>query len=165
MTGRGRRIMGMRKVVMAGLALAATVGCAALGRQAFQQPVVTLKDVRLRGLGIAGGNLDVVLSVYNPNDFRLDANRFTYRVLVDTMEIATGEVAGRNTFQSKDSLIVRIPVQFTYAGVGRAAQQLTQTGAVNYRVVGDITVGSIIGDRTIPFSSSGRFSTLNNVVR
>ena len=34
-----------------------------------------------------------------------------------------------------------IPVSFTYAGIGAAGRQLLNTGAVNYRVLGDVTVG------------------------
>ena len=72
----------MRRLALAMAASAAllSAGCSVLGRQAFQQPVVNLKNVQVRGLGISGGNLDVMLSVYNPNHYRLDATRLTYRV-------------------------------------------------------------------------------------
>jgi len=65
------------------LTLTLTVAaCSALGRQAFQNPVVNLKDVRVLGLGTTGGQLEVHLGVYNPNNYRLDATRLTYRVAV-----------------------------------------------------------------------------------
>ncbi len=55
----------MRKVVLAAvaLALAGTSACKTVGRQMLQEPVVTLRDVRLVGAGITGGTLDIVLSV------------------------------------------------------------------------------------------------------
>mgnify|MGYP003350877281 CR=1 FL=1 len=34
---------------------------------------VTVQDVRLTGIGLTGGSLDVLVNVKNPNDFRLDA--------------------------------------------------------------------------------------------
>jgi hypothetical protein len=34
------------------------------------------------------------------------------------------------------------------------------TGTVNYRVVGDITVGSSMGTFTLPYDRTGRFSSL-----
>ena len=49
----------MRKLALAVAASAALVsaGCSALGRAAFKQPVVTLKQVQLRGVGLTGGTL------------------------------------------------------------------------------------------------------------
>ncbi len=139
-------------------------GCATLGRQLFKRPVVELRDVRLAGLGITGGNLDVVLAVYNPNGYQLDATSLHYRLLVDTIEVANGDVTGRHVFRGGDTTIVHLPVQFSYTGVGAAGRELTQPGAVNYNVVGDITVDSPIGSRTFPFTSKGRFTTVNGTI-
>ena len=152
-------------LIVAALAAVALAGCSALGRAVFRQPVVELRDVRLAGLGLTGGNLDVVLAVYNPNGYQLDATDLHYRVLVDSVEVADGAVAQRNAFRSGDTTVVHLPVQFSYAGVGAAGRELTQSGAVNYKVVGDITVGSPIGNRTFPFTSTGRFTTVNNSIR
>ena len=66
----------MRRFAVVAVALAVTA-CSALGRAAFQNPVVNLRDVRVLGLGTQGGNLEVQLGVYNPNNFRLDATRLT----------------------------------------------------------------------------------------
>ena len=151
-----------RTIMMAGSAvvMAAAAGCASLGRAALEQPVVTLKDVQVRGLGLSGGNLDVLLSVYNPNKYRLDATRLTYKVLLgDSVSLANGTVDSHFTVQDRDSTTVRIPVTFTYAGIGEAGRQLLQMGAVNYRVMGDVTVGTLAGNITVPYSSTGRFTT------
>ena len=135
--------------------------CSALGRAAFREPVVTLRDVRVAGLGVSGGQLEVLLSVYNPNDYRLDATKLAYRVFVsDTVRVADGTVDSRSTVQGADSTLVTIPVSFTYAGLGSAARQLMQTGVVTYRVTGEVTVGAVTGNFTVPFSTTGRYSTV-----
>ena len=153
----------MRKLVLAVAASSALAGaaCSVLWRQAFQQPIVNLKNVQVRGLGITGGNLDVVLSVYNPNHYRLDATRLTYRVDLagDSVTVASGALDSRFTVQETDSTTVTIPVTFTYAGVGAAGRSILATGAVNYHVLGDVTVGSPVGSFTVPYSSTGRFTT------
>lgn len=132
-----------------------------LGKAAFQQPIVNLKDVRVRGLGLTGGSLDVLLSVYNPNHYRLDATRLTYRVMLagDSILVANGALDSRFTVQDNDSTTVTIPVSFTYSGIGAAGRSILNTGAVNYHVTGDVTVGSPVGNMTVPFSSQGRFTT------
>jgi LEA14-like dessication related protein len=138
-----------------------TAACATLGRAAFQNPVVDLRDVRVLGLGTTGGQLEVQLGVYNPNNFRLDATRLTYRVFVgDSVGVASGALDTQATVQAGDSTIVKVPISFTYAGIGAAAMQLMRTGAVTYRVGGDVTVGSPVGNFTVPYSTTGQFNTM-----
>ena len=151
----------MKKLVVIAAALAA-VGCSALGRAAFQNPVVNLRNVRLLGLGTQGGNLEVQLGVYNPNQYRLDATRLTYRVFVgDSVSVGSGAIDTQTTVQAGDSTIVRVPIEFSYAGVGAAAMQLMRTGSVTYRVGGDVTVGSPVGNFTVPYNTTGRFNALS----
>ena len=91
----------------------------------------------------------------------VDATRMTYRVFVgDSVGLANGAVDTRTTVQSTDSTFVTIPVSFTYSGLGAAARQILQTGSVNYRVAGDVTVGSVLGNFTVPYSATGRFDTM-----
>ena len=158
----------MRRVMWGAVtaAIAATAGCSALGKQAFKEPVVHLQDVRVNGVGLTGGNLDVRLSVYNPNGYRLDATRMSYNVIVgDSVRFATGTVDNRFTVNSNDSSVVTIPVNFTYSGIGAAGRQLLNTGGVNYRVAGDVVVGTMVGSFTVPYSATGRFNALGGTTR
>jgi LEA14-like dessication related protein len=150
-----RRFVALSAVTL----VTAAAGCASLARQAFQEPVVSVRDIRLNGLGLSGGSVDVALAVYNPNNYRLDATRLTYRLLFDTVTFATGALTEHQTLQGRDTLVVRIPVNFTYRGVGEAGRQILNTGSVNYRLLGDVTVGSPLGNFTVPYSTTGRFST------
>ena len=153
----------LRRAAPAALAAALLAGCATLGRQVFEQPVVTFKDVSVRGVGLQGGSIDVLLNVYNPNRFRLDATRLTYRVLVDSVALGDGALDQQFVVQSGDSSVVRLPVQFTFAGLGAAGRQLLRSGAVNYRVLGDVTVSTPIGSFTRPFDRTGQFTSLGGV--
>jgi LEA14-like dessication related protein len=153
----------MRRLVLgaAAAAIAVTAGCSALGRQAFQQPVVQLKDVAVQGVGLTGGTVAVKLNVFNPNRYRLDATRLTYNVLVgDQVNLATGVLDSRYTVNGNDSTTITIPVSFTYNGIGAAGRQLLNTGGVAYRVNGDVTVGTVVGNFTVPYTSTGRFTAL-----
>ena len=80
---------------------------------------------------------------------------------MDSVTFGSGALAQQFTVQEKDSTIVTLPLQFTYAGIGQAGRQLMNTGAVNYRVVGDVTVGTPLGNFTRPYDQTGRFSTLS----
>ena len=150
---------------MMGAAGLSSTGCATLGRQAFQEPAVSLQEVKVTGVGLNGGSLDVILNVQNPNDFRLDATRLRYTVLVDSVQLADGVASQHFTVEGKQTTPVHIPINFTYAGIGQAGRQLLNTGSVNYTVRGDVTVGTPVGNFTIPYSQTGRYSTLGGNTR
>lgn len=151
----------MRRWMM-GLALVAVAvvsGCATLARQAFANPMVTVKDVRVKGVGLQGGSLDLVLDVYNPNEYRLDASRISYQVWVDSSQIATGEIEKLVTLTDKGSSEVVVPVNFTFASVQKALVHYAQRGSVDYRVTGDFTMKTPFGSITRPYTGAGRLDT------
>ena len=122
---------------MLGIAMAAvatTAGCKTLARQAFANPVVEVKDVRVKGVGTQGGSLDLVLDVYNPNEYRIDARRISYSVVVDSSEIATGEIERLVTLTDKGHSEIVVPVNFTYAAVQKAVMKFALRGSLDYRV-------------------------------
>jgi LEA14-like dessication related protein len=147
-------------ILVAGVLAAAAIGCSSVGIGAFKQPVVTLKNVWVRGVGLSGGSLDIVMNVYNPNGYRLDAARMTYKLMVDTVPLGSGALDSNFRVQKKDSTQVTLPLDFTWGGVGMLGRQLLSTGTVNYRVTGDITVASPVGNFTLPYDRTGRFSTM-----
>lgn len=156
-----RKVALLAAVMVAGLLTA----CATFGRQAFEDPVVTLQNVRVNGIGLNGGSVDILLNVYNPNHYRLDATRITYKLFVDTIPLGTGATDSRFTVANGDSTQVPLPLSFTWGGIGQAARSLMSTGTVNYRVVGDLTVGSSVGTFTLPYDRTGRFSSLSGANR
>lgn len=152
----------MRKFVLvaiAALSVAAT-GCASLGKQVFKEPVVSFREMRINGIGLTGGSLDVVLSVYNPNNFTLDATRLTYNLMLDSVAFGSGAIDRKFAVQRGDSTTVTLPVSFSYSGIGEAGRQLINTGSVNYRVTGDVTVGTPLGNFTRPYDRTGRYAVL-----
>ena len=154
----------MRKLLaVASLAIVAiTASCATLAKQAFADPKVNFRDVRIKGLGLTGGSLDIVLSVYNPNEFRLDATRLTYKLAVgDSVQFGEGAITDAFHVQEKDSTIVTVPLSFSYSGLGAAGRQLLNTGSLDYTVTGDVTVATPLGNFTRPYRGTGTFNSLS----
>ena len=158
----------MRQLVLAG-AIAATLagtGCAGKARPAgpprpaIVTPVVSLVDVRPAGVGLTGGALDVVLSVYNPNQFELHSPRVNYRLLVGDVRLADGDMSSDLVVPALDSVQVVLPAKFSYVAIGRAGREMLGTGTVDYRVLGDIDVGTQYGRYSVPYDRTGRFSSL-----
>ena len=135
-------------------------GCARMARSAFQNPVVELKDVVVRGVGLQGGSLDVMLDVQNLNDYRIDVSKVTYTLFADSLKVATGDVTKRVTLDNKSRTLVTLPVNFTFREVQAAANILMARGSVDYTVEGDFTLATPFGSITRPYRSKGRYDTL-----
>lgn len=148
-----------RRFALAALAAFILGGCASLGLGGFKEPIVHFNDAKIRGLGLSGGSVDVVLSVYNPNGFDLNATRLTYRLMVEDKDLGTGVLDRAFRVGDNDSTYVTIPVDFSYAGLGAAGRQLLTSGTINYRVLGDFTVDTPLGSFTRPYDQRGRFSS------
>jgi LEA14-like dessication related protein len=163
----------LRVILTAGALLSAGAGCGSSGGShtsneppiPFDQPQVSLRDVRLRGVGLLGGALDVEMRVYNPNDYALESPRVNYRVYLDDVELATGFTDLNVVVPSRDSATVRLPASLSYAGLRRAGRSLLNSGAAPYRVLGRITVGTPYGRLSFPYDRAGNFATLNAVVK
>jgi LEA14-like dessication related protein len=133
-------------------------GCATLGRAAFREPVVTVQSVAVTGVSLTGSTLEVVLQVANPNRFALDAPGVRYRVEVDTVPVAAGELTERFRVPGRDSAVVRLPLSVSFRGLGAAGRSLLMSGTVPYRVRGALTVATPIGSFTQAFDRAGQFS-------
>ncbi|MDX2184378.1 MAG: LEA type 2 family protein [Gemmatimonadaceae bacterium] len=153
--------LGLRRLMVLGAVVLAALGgssCASIARATLQDPVVTLRDVKVTGLGLQGGSLDVVLGVYNPNGLSLRAVRLTYNVAVDSAALATGQVPTETELAGNDTTIVRLPVSFTYRGVGAAVAQMMARGSVTYTVSGELGVRTPIGTVTRPYRRVGTYA-------
>ena len=145
-----------RKLSVALVALLAVSGCATLARQAFAPPVVEVKDVKVANIGLTGGTLNVTLSLSNPNEFRIDATRVTYRFFVDTTQVVSGEIDKLLTLENSGATELVLPVNFGYRELGIAMREYTSKGALQYRVVGEFTLATPFGNITRPYSGTGR---------
>ena len=149
-----------RTALLTAFLAVAVGGCASMARQAFQNPVVVLHDVVVKGVGLTGGSLDVILEVANPNDYRIDASSVTYTLFADSIQVASGEVTKLVTLDNKKTTEVTLPVTFTFKELQKAAQILLQRGSVDYMVKGDFTLKTPFGSITRPYVGTGRYDSL-----
>lgn len=147
-------------VTAAALMTVIVSSCASLARSAFKAPEVNLRQVSVTGLGLTGGSVDVVLSIYNPNGYKLEALSMTYQVDVDSLKLGEGSLDQHFFVQAGDSSQVHLPVRFSYVGLNAVGRSLMTAGMVNYRVHGDFSVGTPVGNFTRPYDKKGRYSNV-----
>lgn len=145
-----------RSLALLAIASLALGGCQTLMRQAFASPVVQVRDVRVKNIGLSGGTIDVILDVENPNEYRIDAEKISYNFFVDTTRVVTGELAQLMTLESSGKTTITVPVSFDYNAVSIAMRQYLARGALDYRVEGFFTLVTPVGRLTRPYSGTGR---------
>jgi LEA14-like dessication related protein len=134
---------------------------------AFREPTVTLQDVRLAGIGARGGTLMVDVEVMNPNRFALSTDRLRYQLAIaqtgrDTtwFDLATGLYEEPISIGPGQTGYLRVPVEFTYTGLGGAAASIMRAGTFNYRATGSVDLRTPVGTYQVPFRRSGMVSLL-----
>ncbi len=153
---RVSRVVAVLSIVL----LVAASACASIARSSFQNPTVELKDIVVKGVGLNGGSLDVLLDVYNPNDYRIDASRVTYTVFAESLQVATGEVTRMTTLDNRKMSTITLPVTFTMRELTQAANVLLQRGSIEYTVQGEFTLATPFGSITRPYKGKGRYDSL-----
>jgi LEA14-like dessication related protein len=140
--------------------LTATAGLIVLGCASFPStildPDVQLHQVNLRGVGLTGGTMDLVVDVYNPNHFSLRGTRLQVGFDVDSAHV--GDISYDDEFQvgNTDTTRIVLPLRFSWTGASAALRSALAYGDIPYTMRGQVTVATPAGDKIIPFTRQGR---------
>jgi LEA14-like dessication related protein len=146
------------KILGAALLAVTAPACAVF----FRNPLVTIADVRVVSVGLTGATAQVALDVANPNGFDLTAEEVRYRLSYadEAAEdgwrtLAQGQSDERLVITANRTTQVRLNLPFTYAGVGRALENLLSVGSLPYRLDGDVKFETPVRDVRVSFDRRG----------
>ncbi|HEU5170124.1 MAG TPA: LEA type 2 family protein [Gemmatimonadales bacterium] len=143
-------------VVAAVAVVAAMTGCGpGLGAD-FIRPRIQLDRVIVRGVGLTGGNLDLVVNVANPNRFDLRGTRLDAGFDVEDSHVGTVTYDADYVVPKGDSTVVTLPLRFEWRGVGGAFRSALQYGDIPYTMKGQATLETPVGRQVVPFTLRGR---------
>lgn len=140
--------------------------CSQIAERAFTRPVIAVRGVRVKSIGLTGGALEVSLAIANPNPYPLPVQRATYLfALADSTEVGRGESAAAFTVPAHDSTVVQLPLDVSWRGLRAAARDAAGDGAVDYRLSGTVTLDTPLGNPNVAFESAGRFTPPPSLAR
>jgi len=137
------------------VAAALLTGCAGLP-DLFQEPAVHLDRAVVTGLGATGGTMDLVLGVYNPNQFALRGTRLQLGLDVEQSHVGDLEYDDDFQVQKGDTTQLTVPLRFTWSGLASAARTALSAGEIPYTLNGQLTVDTPLGARSVAFTRNGR---------
>jgi len=137
------------------LSAAVLAGCAGLPG-VFKDPDVHLDHATVRGVGLTGGTMDLLVAVFNPNQFDLRGTRL--QLGIDVEDSHLGDIEYNSDFQvpKADTSLITLPIRFTWSGLAGAARAALGSGDLPYKLTGQLTVATPFGDRKIAFTHEGR---------
>lgn len=138
------------------LAPALLSACSALGIN-FREPDVQLDHAIVRGIGLSGGNLDLVLKVENLNDFSLQGTKL--QVGIDVEGSHLGDITYDDDFvvPQQGHTIITLPLRFGWSGVGSAVRAALGYGDLPYKMKGQATLRLPGGlSQVVSFTHEGR---------
>ena len=129
--------------------------CGGIGNN-FRQPEIRLDQAVVRGVGLSGGSLDLIVRVENPNDFQLRGTRLEVGVDVEGQHL--GDITYDDDFSvaRKGTTILTLPLRFGWAGVGRAVIAALGYGDLPYKMKGQARLRTPWGHTDVPFTREGR---------
>ena len=137
-------------LVLAGL------GCSGLGDN-FREPEIQLDHAVVRGVGLAGGNLDLIVRVQNPNNFTLRADKLQIGFDVEGSHL--GDITYDDDFAitQNGETTLTLPLRFGWSGVASAVRAALGYGDLPYTMKGQTTLKLPGGARkSFSFTHEGR---------
>ena len=141
-------------LLVPGLFLSAA--CSALGIN-FREPDIQLDHVVVRGIGLSGGNLDLVVRVENPNTFSLNGTKLELGIDVEGSHL--GDITYDDDFviPEEGRTTITLPLRFGWSGVGSAVRAALGYGDLPYKMKGQATLSFPGGlSKVVSFTHEGR---------
>jgi LEA14-like dessication related protein len=115
------------------------LACSGFGLN-LKEPDIRLDRAVLRGVGLTGGNLDLIVKVDNPNNFTLHGTRL--QLGLDVEESHLGDVTYDDDFavQENGETTLTLPLSFTWSGVSSAVRAALTHGDLPYKMKGQATL-------------------------
>jgi LEA14-like dessication related protein len=129
--------------------------CSGIGDN-FKEPDIQLERAIVRGVGVTGGNLDLVVKVDNPNNFRLQGTKLEVGFDVEGSHLGDITYDDDFTVSENGTTTVTLPIRFGWSGVGSAVRAALGYGDLPYKMKGQAELKTPWGTREVPFTREGR---------
>jgi LEA14-like dessication related protein len=138
------------------LAVLVSLGACSVIGEIFREPDVQLEQVVVREVGMAGGHLDLIVGVDNPNRFTLQGTRLEVGFDVEGQHL--GNIAYDDDFSVAENgrTTLTLPLTFGWIGVGSAVRAALGSGDLPYKMKGQVELRTPWGRKEVPFTREGR---------
>jgi LEA14-like dessication related protein len=145
----------------AGLKLATPIGKLRIpiekeGRMpVLKPPRVTVKSVKMDRIDLSGARFTVKMKVKNDGPSKLGVDKVDWDFSVAGSDFLSGGLDGGGALEAGEERSVTLPVEMSFADVGRSLYGVLMSGNLDYRLKGGIAFETPLGTIRLPFDLSG----------
>lgn len=140
----------MKANILIALLTSLIFGCSSF-KKMVEPPKVKLQNVSVSKLSLLNADLEIILSVQNPNNIDFDVKNLKYALDVDSKTITSGTFKEKVLVKKKETTMVSVPLRILYKDILSSALLFLKQDGMPYRVQGSVEVGPF----TIPFDDTG----------
>lgn len=144
----------MHSKILIAILLVFTVSCSSL-KKVVEPPKIKVAEVNVMGLSGSNANLEIVLSVMNPNSIDFDVKNLKYALDINSKTVTSGTMKDKVVVKKKETTMVSVPLRVQYKDILSSALLLLQKDGMPYKVQGSVEVGPF----TIPFDDNGNLKS------
>lgn len=134
--------------------LSVLFGCSSF-KKVVEPPKVKLQEIHITKLSAFNADLEIVLSVKNPNNINFDVKNLKYALDINDKTVTSGTMKEKVIVKGKETTMVSVPLRILYKDIISSAFMLLQKEGVPYLVKGSVEVGPF----TIPFDDKGNLKS------
>lgn len=116
--------------------------------QALNEPLVTIKGVKIRGLHLSSIDFDVILRIENPNPFGATVRELPFTVFFrngnQEKEIASGETV-KMDIPASGSINITVPLTSHDLALFEGLMSLIKKGNIQLEIKGTAVIDHIVG--------------------
>ena len=113
--------------------------CSGIGDY-IKEPDVQLDHGLVRGIGLSGGTLDLVVRLDNPNNFTLQGTRLQLGIDVEGSHLGDITYDDAYAVPQNGQTTLTLPLRFAWSGVGSAVRAALGYGDLPYQMKGEATL-------------------------
>ncbi len=119
-------------------------------------PEISLKQVRVTSLSLAGATVKFTVDLKNKNPFALALQGIQYRIRLGGTAFAKGKARAVYSITERGTSTVEIPVRVNFLKLGRSAYNLLAEKSSSYEISGELNIQvPKLGQKSFPFKKTG----------
>lgn len=122
-------------------------------------PQVQVTTLKVNKLGFTGADLQLNVSLNNPNPMTVVLKAFNYGLEINGSQWAKGQSSRAVTVAAKAQNVISIPISLNFLQIGQSvAQVLRSDQLLHYNLAGDLQLTSdlpLLGEVRLPFDRQG----------
>lgn|GEM_PF-780742 len=119
----------------------------------IRPPQLSLKNLKINKMSFSGVDMDLALSLKNPNAFGFDIGKFKYDISLKGNPVASGLSENLAAIPARGNGEIRLPIKINLLGAASSLTSLLSGSQSECSIAGQTSLGTPFGQLELPFDT------------